>query len=105
LAFSASSTNWRTWIVPSDVRFLQWKEAEAATQSLLGSRATVWERYRHYKRILGAADSDIDALKSVDIARSELTEENFDSVYADPSVATRRRCRAKRTARRRPSAA
>src|SRR2546423_150301 len=32
-----------------DVRFLQWKEAEAATESVLKSRATVWERYRHYK--------------------------------------------------------
>jgi len=66
-----------------DVRFLQWKEAEAATASLLASRATVWERFRHYKRILGTPDSDIDALKAVDLARNGLTEENFDSVYAD----------------------
>jgi hypothetical protein len=66
-----------------DVRFLQWKEAEAATESLLKSRAVVWERYRHYKRILGAEDSDIDALKAVDLARNGLTEENFDTVYAD----------------------
>jgi hypothetical protein len=66
-----------------DVKFLQWKEAESATESLLKSRGVVWERYRHYKRILGAADADIDALKAVDLARSGLTEENFDSVYAD----------------------
>src|SRR5262249_52802980 len=45
-----------------ETRFLQWKEAEAATEALLRSRATVWERYRHYKKILGAADSGIDAL-------------------------------------------
>jgi len=66
-----------------DVKFLQWKEAEAATQSVLRSRATVWERFRHYKRILGASDADIDAVKTVDLQRSTLTEENFDSVFGD----------------------
>jgi len=64
-----------------DVRFLQWKEAEAATQALLRSRATVWERYRHYKRILGASDSDVDALKTVELARTDLNEETFDAAY------------------------
>ena len=64
-----------------DVRFLQWKEAEAATESLLRSRTTVWERYRHYKKILGATDTDIDALKTVELARGELTEETFDTAY------------------------
>ncbi len=65
-----------------DVKFLQWKESEAATESLLKSRGTVFERYRHYKRILGSADADIDKLKAIDLARAELTEETFDSVYA-----------------------
>jgi Tc toxin complex TcA C-terminal TcB-binding domain len=65
-----------------DVRFLQWKEAEAATEALLHSRATVWERYRHYKRILGATDTEVDALKAVDLARLELNEKTFDEVYA-----------------------
>ncbi|MDQ1833710.1 Tc toxin subunit A-related protein [Massilia scottii] len=65
-----------------DVKFLQWKEAEASTASLLKSRATVWERFRHYKRILGAGDSDIDAVKQLDLVRSTLTEENFDGAYA-----------------------
>ncbi len=64
-----------------DVRFLQWKEAEAGTESLLESRSVVWERYRHYKRILGAAETDIDALKALDLAREGVTEDNFDSVY------------------------
>ena len=67
----------------SDVRFLQWKEAEAATESLVKSRGVVWERYRHYKRILGTTDSDIEALKAIDLARNGLTEENFDTVYAE----------------------
>jgi hypothetical protein len=66
-----------------DVRFLQWKEAEAASEALLRSRATVWERYRHYKKILGVSDSEIDALKSVELARLELTEETFDALYAE----------------------
>jgi hypothetical protein len=66
-----------------DVRFLQWKEAEASTEALLKSRSTVWERYRHYKRILGVSDSDIDTVRTVELARSGLTAENFDSVYAE----------------------
>lgn len=66
-----------------DVKFLQWKEAEAATESLLKSRATIWERYRHYKRILGVSESDINALKSLDLARQELTEDTFDTAYAE----------------------
>jgi Tc toxin complex TcA C-terminal TcB-binding domain len=66
-----------------DLRFLQWKEAEAATEALLESRGIVFERYRHFKRILGAGDAEIDALKSVDLLRNELTEETFDAAYAE----------------------
>jgi hypothetical protein len=66
-----------------DVRFLQWKEAEAATEALLRSRSTVWERYRHHKKILGASDSDVDALKTVDLVRRELTEDTFDAAYGE----------------------
>jgi hypothetical protein len=64
------------------VRFLQWKEAEEATAALLESRGTVWERYRHYKKILGGSDATIDALKSVDLIRDDLTEETFDAAYS-----------------------
>jgi hypothetical protein len=64
-----------------DVRFLQWKEAEEATTALLESRGTVWERYRHYKKILGAPDAIIDGLKSVDLIRDDLTEQTFDAAY------------------------
>jgi Tc toxin complex TcA C-terminal TcB-binding domain len=65
-----------------DVKFLQWKESEAATEALLKSRATAFERYRHYKKILGTKDADIDKLKTIELARTELNEEVFDSVYA-----------------------
>ena len=74
-----------------DVRFLQWKEAEGATTALLESRGTVWERYRHYKRILGVG-RDIDALKSVDSSAHDLTEETFDAAYNE--LVTRIRGRA-----------
>jgi hypothetical protein len=73
-----------------DVRFLQWKDAEATTEALVKSRSTVWERYRHFKKILGTNDSEIDALKAIDLLRSEVTEETFDaSAYlsVNPDVA------------------
>jgi Tc toxin complex TcA C-terminal TcB-binding domain len=64
-----------------DVRFLQWKQAEEATTSLLTSRATVLERLRYYQRILGLpADPNIQDPLTPD--RRELTEENFDDAYA-----------------------
>ena len=66
-----------------DVKFMQWKESEAATEALVRSRSTVFERYRHYKLILGNTASDIDKLKSVDLARKQLSEESFDAVYAE----------------------
>lgn len=65
-----------------DVKFLQWKEAESATEALLRSRATVFERYRHYQRILGKKGEEIGAPSNVVITREPLTEENFEDVYA-----------------------
>ena len=65
-----------------DVKFLQWKESEAATESLLKSRAVAFERYRHFKRILGSKDADFDKMKAIELARKELNEESFDEVYA-----------------------
>jgi hypothetical protein len=62
-----------------DLRFLQWKDAEAATEALVKSRAVVFERYRHYKRILGASDTDIEALRAIDLIRNDLTEQTFDA--------------------------
>jgi hypothetical protein len=66
-----------------DVRFLQWKEAEAQTEALLRSRATAFERFAHYKRILGVSQTDIDKLKTVELLRNALTEETFDGVHAE----------------------
>ncbi len=66
-----------------DIKFLQWKEAESATESLLKSRTNVFERYAHYKKILGTNESDINALKTVELVRNELTEETFDAAYQE----------------------
>jgi hypothetical protein len=66
-----------------DVKYLQWKESEAATESLLKSRAIAFERYRHFKKILGVSDSDINKQKTIELARKELTVETFDQAYAE----------------------
>jgi hypothetical protein len=65
-----------------DVKFLQWKEAESATEALVSSRTVAFERFRNYKYILKNAESDIDKYRSVDLVRQELTEENFENVYS-----------------------
>jgi Tc toxin complex TcA C-terminal TcB-binding domain len=65
-----------------DVKFLQWKESEASTEALVRSRATAFERYRHYKRILKVKNADIEAQRAIDLARTDLNEENFDEIYA-----------------------
>ncbi|MFC7448963.1 toxin [Rhodococcus daqingensis] len=83
LAALRQSHELRTLRLARDVRFLQWKDAESATHALLASRATVWERYRHYKRILGVEAATIDAVKTVNLARQELTEDTFDTAYAE----------------------
>ena len=66
-----------------DVKFLQWKESEAATDALLKSRDSVFERYRHYKLILKNPESEINKFQNVDILRKELTEETFEGVYQE----------------------
>jgi hypothetical protein len=64
-----------------EVRFLQWKQAEAATESLLRSRASALERYRYYASLLGVA-VDANAVPGTFTAdRRELTEESFDEAY------------------------
>jgi hypothetical protein len=64
-----------------EVRFLQWKQAEETTQSLLTTRATAIERLRYYQRLLGLpADQNAPDALTLD-TRRELTEENFDDAY------------------------
>lgn len=64
-----------------EVRFLQWKQAQENTTSLLTNRKTALERLKYYKRLLGLPD-DPNAPNDLMLDRRELTEENFDSTYS-----------------------
>ncbi|HEX4962203.1 MAG TPA: toxin [Thermoanaerobaculia bacterium] len=64
-----------------EVRFLQWKQAQEATESLLRSRASALERYHYYERLLGLP-ADANAPDALPLDRRELTEENFDEAYS-----------------------
>lgn len=66
-----------------DVKYLQWKESEAATAALIASRNTVFEKYKHYKMILGIPETDTNKLKSVELVRKQLTEDTFNAVYSE----------------------
>ena len=65
-----------------DVRFMQWREAQEATNGLLRSRETIFDRYRHYQLLLGRKEQDFAALATVTLDRSEFSEELFDEAYA-----------------------
>jgi hypothetical protein len=66
-----------------NVRFLQWKQAQESTQSLLLSRATALERYTYYLSLLNATPNATDVPATFDTSNSpELTEKNFSDVYA-----------------------
>jgi hypothetical protein len=64
-----------------DVRFLQWKQAQEATESLLRSRASILDRYRYYQRLLGLTPDSNAAPDTLPLDRRQLTEENFDEAY------------------------
>ena len=63
-----------------EVRFLQWKQMQETTQSLLTTRATALERLRYYQRLLGLP-ADQNAPDTLTLDPRELTEENFDDAY------------------------
>jgi Tc toxin complex TcA C-terminal TcB-binding domain len=64
-----------------DVKYLQWKEAESATEALLKTRSTTYQRYRHYQLLLGEKEQDLNEIKDLGIERRELNKDNFDEVY------------------------
>jgi hypothetical protein len=61
-----------------EVRFLQWKQAQESTESLLRSRACALERYRYYQRLL---DESPRGAKPPELDRTELFEATFDAAY------------------------
>ncbi len=65
-----------------DSRFLQWKQAQEATETLLRTRASALERYRYYQRLLGIAPDANAAPDTFTPDRRELTEDGFDDAYA-----------------------
>jgi hypothetical protein len=65
-----------------NVRFLQWKHAQEATNALLKSRASPLERYKNYLRLLGQTPDSANAPDNLTLNRSELTEATFDNLYA-----------------------
>jgi Tc toxin complex TcA C-terminal TcB-binding domain len=64
-----------------EVRFLQWKQAEEATATLLRSRASALERYRYYAQLLGLTPDSKAVPDTFAPDRRELSEENFDEAY------------------------
>jgi len=64
-----------------DIRYLQWKESEAGIASLLKSRESAYERYKHYQILLGKEEGDFSDLETLSVTKNTLTEENFDDVY------------------------
>ncbi len=64
-----------------EVRFHQWKEAEAATESLLKSRGNALERHGFYRRLLGLKEPESIDRKAMRPERKPLTEENFPEIY------------------------
>jgi len=65
-----------------DVRFLQWKHAEETTNALLKTRATSYERYKNYLRLLGQTPDGTNAPASLSLDRSAITEATFDDLYS-----------------------
>ena len=63
------------WIqkLSQEVRFLQWKQAQESTESLLKSRASALERYGYYQRCLASRIRMLPGKALLD--RRELTEE------------------------------
>ena len=64
-----------------NVRFLQWKHAQEATNALLRSRASALERYKNYLRLLGQTPDTTNAPDNLPLNRSEITEATFDDLY------------------------
>ncbi|MDH3444813.1 MAG: toxin, partial [Deltaproteobacteria bacterium] len=66
-----------------EVRFLQWKQAQESTESLLRGRASALERYYYYQRLLGLIPDKKNAPDTFPLDRRELAEENFDEAYGE----------------------
>ncbi len=66
-----------------DVRYLQWKEAQSNTESLLKTRESAVERYSFYQRLLDGSEENLKKITEFTLERQDLSEENFDDVYGE----------------------
>ncbi len=64
-----------------DIRYLQWKQTEEASESLLRARAATLQRYTHYLRLLGLKPDAALAPDVLPLRRDRITEENFADVH------------------------
>ena len=65
-----------------NVRYLQWQQAQAATEALLRTRASALERYTFYLRLLNLTPDPATVPDTFTIDHSfELTEANFNATY------------------------
>ncbi len=65
-----------------NIRFLDWRHAQETTNGLLASRASTYERYAYYLRLMGKAPDANTAPETLAANRIELTKDNWDSTYA-----------------------
>jgi hypothetical protein len=79
-----------------NLRFLQWQQAQAATEALLRSRASTLERYTFYLRELGLTPDKTTVPDTFGVDHTTvLTEDNFADAYDalvtqyDQTIATR----------------
>jgi hypothetical protein len=65
-----------------NVRYLQWQQAQAATEALLRTRASALERYTFYLRLLGLTPDPATVPDTFTVDHTtELTEGNFGDAY------------------------
>jgi hypothetical protein len=70
-----------------EIRLLQWKQAEEATEALLRTRASAFDRYAHYLRQLGESVDASAAPERMQLRRGriaeEITEDRFEELYEE----------------------
>jgi hypothetical protein len=82
LALLRQSHELRVQELTQGVRFLQWKQAEEATEGLLRTRASAIERYDYHLRAVGAARDTNEVPDTFALGqRAPVTEETFDEVF------------------------
>ena len=64
------------------MRYLQWQQAKASTDALVRGRASAYERYSFYLRLLGQQPDGTATPATLDVSHDTvITEDNFDDAY------------------------